>query len=176
VRGHLVQVVTDTRLCDGADIALLRLEHIGVVGWEDGGRGADDWAERIVHLFGRGLVDGRFEGGALCGGGGGGRDRWVLAQVVVVISSCTNDWALDVWSACNVERRLKTATYSLSVDGHVHARVVWWENIVGGSDDWARHDEVVYVKLYKSVVMFLDRGNEGEGQIAVYIAAQQPAS
>lgn len=96
VRSHLVQVVSNACLCDGAHIALFRLEHIWVVGRQDSGSSADYWAKRVVHLLGRGLVNSRLEGGALCGGGGGGRDGWVLAQVVVVIGGCTYDGALSV--------------------------------------------------------------------------------
>lgn len=31
------------------------------------------------------------------------------------------------------------AAYGLAIFGEVHAGMVWWEDVVGGSDDWARH-------------------------------------
>jgi hypothetical protein len=67
---YLVQVVSDCRFCDGADIALVCLEHVWVVGWKDGGGGADYRAERVVHLLGLRLVDIGLEDWALCGRGG----------------------------------------------------------------------------------------------------------
>jgi hypothetical protein len=61
VRDYFVQVVSHRRLCDRAHVLRAGLEHVWVVGRQDGCRGADDRAECIIHLLCFGLVDGVLE-------------------------------------------------------------------------------------------------------------------
>lgn len=91
---HLVQMVSYRRLCDWAYVALARLEHIWVIGWENGGRCADDGAEGVVHLLGLGLVEVALQYGTRgCSSGGGGHGR-MRGEVVVVVGGCAYYWAL----------------------------------------------------------------------------------
>jgi hypothetical protein len=91
---NLVQMVPDRRLCYRAHVARVRLEHVGVVGGEDCGSGADDRAERVVHLLSFGLLYVVLEDGALGRGGGGAGHGRVRGEVVVVVCCCSYDWAL----------------------------------------------------------------------------------
>lgn len=105
----LALVVANLGLGDGAlGVVALALGG-GVVGRQDGGRGADDGADLVVELLCLGLLDGGLEGGALLGVGGrggvGGEGHGgVLGQVVVVVRLCADDGAglawhveVDVW-------------------------------------------------------------------------------
>jgi hypothetical protein len=88
--------VSDCRLGDGAHVALVRLEHIWVVGWEDSSGSADNGAEGVVHLLSFRLVDALLEDGTLCRSSRGRCDGWVRAEVVVVIGSRAYNWALSL--------------------------------------------------------------------------------
>lgn len=79
---------------DWADIALACLEHIRVVRWEDSGCGSDDWAERVIHLLGFGLVDALLQRWALRCRVGCGLDRRMRAEVVVMIGGSAYNRAL----------------------------------------------------------------------------------
>jgi hypothetical protein len=57
--------------------------------------GADDGAQRVVHVLGLGLLDCVLERGARCCCGRVGGDRGVRVQVVVVVGGCAYDWALE---------------------------------------------------------------------------------
>jgi len=120
VRNDLVLVVSYRRLSDRAHIALSRLQHIRVVGWQHRGRGTHYGAQRVVELLGFGLLHGCLE----CGAGGGfgavqARDGRVLVEVVMVVGGGAYDGA------------------RLAVHVEVDLWVVWREHAVGGSDDWA---------------------------------------
>lgn len=91
----LVLVVADRSLGDRADLVRSSLEHIGMVGREYCGRGADHRAERVVELLSLGLLHSGLEGGT--GGGFGAAqagDLGVLIEVVVVVGGCANNRAL----------------------------------------------------------------------------------
>lgn len=93
VSSHLALVVPDLRLGHRANGVVGLAFGGGVVGREDGGDGADDGTDLIVHLLGLGFIDDGLQGRALLcvhrGGAGlgvcGKRDRGVLGQVGVVV-------------------------------------------------------------------------------------------
>jgi hypothetical protein len=94
VGDDLVLVVSNCRLGDRADILGASLQHVGVVGRQDRGRGAYHGAEPVVELLSRGLVDSLLQSGA---GGGfirGLGDVRVLVEVVVVVGGRAYDGAL----------------------------------------------------------------------------------
>lgn len=69
---HLALVVSNLRLGDRAD-SVVGLAFSGrVVGWQDGGDGANDGANLVIHLLGLGLIDDELQGRALLRVGGGG--------------------------------------------------------------------------------------------------------
>lgn len=69
---HLALVMPNLRLGDGAD-GVVGLAFSGrVVGRQDGGDGANDGADLVIHLLGLGLVDNRLQGRAFLSVGGGG--------------------------------------------------------------------------------------------------------
>jgi hypothetical protein len=94
VCSDLILVVSDCRLCDWADIARIRLEHIWVVWGKDCGRRAYDGAESIVHLLSFGLFYGLLERGARCSLVALGGDGRVRVEVVVMVRSCAYNGAL----------------------------------------------------------------------------------
>ena len=96
VRVNLAPVVLQPCVGDRADIRA----RVGgrVVGWEDGGDGAYDWTDGLVHGFVLGGVDGFFEGGAGFGAEVGvGGDSRVFVQGVMVVCGCFSDWADQAW-------------------------------------------------------------------------------
>ena len=95
VSDHLVLMMSYSRLGDGAYVARIRLQHIGVVGWQDGGGGANNRAERIVQLLCFGLFDGRLEHRAFgCHWRGYARDGRMLVEVMVMVRCRTYDRTL----------------------------------------------------------------------------------
>lgn len=138
VRNDPVLVVANRGLGDGADILGPSLQHVGVVGGQNGSRGAYNGAERIVELLRLGLVDGRLQRRA---GSRFGRRQsrhvWVLVEVVVVVSRRSyNRTLLLLACGCSWGRRGEAA-YCLAVNVEINLRVIGRENAVGGSDDWA---------------------------------------
>lgn len=64
--------MSNLRLGDRAD-GVIGLAFSGrVVGWQDGGDGANDGTDLVIHLLGLGLVDDGLQGRALLRVGGGG--------------------------------------------------------------------------------------------------------
>ena len=98
VCSDLVLVVSDCCLCDWADVAGVRLEHVWVVGRKDCSCCAYDRAESIVHLLGLGRLYVLLERRARCSLGALGGDGRVCGEVVVVVAGCAYDWAL--WVVC----------------------------------------------------------------------------
>lgn len=98
---HLLLVVTDRGLCDGADVALLRVRSAGVIWWQHSSSGAHHRADLVVHGLRLGLLDDVLEGGAGCRDGRCGvweRNRRVLEEVVVVVGGrAYNGAGLEVW-------------------------------------------------------------------------------
>ena len=96
VRVNLAPVVLQPCVGDRADIRA----RVGgwVVGWEDGGDGAYDGTDGLVHRLVLGGVDGFFESGAGFGTEVGvGGDTRVLVQGVMVVGGCFGDWADQAW-------------------------------------------------------------------------------
>jgi hypothetical protein len=85
VRHNLIQMVSNCRLCYWAHIARVGLQHVGVVGWEDCGSGANDGAEGVVHLLCFRLLDVVLEDGARSRRGGSAGHGRVRCEVVVVV-------------------------------------------------------------------------------------------
>jgi hypothetical protein len=99
--------MSNCRLCYWTHVARVGLEHIGVVGWEDGCSSPYYGAERVVHLLGFGLVDGGLEDWALCRGGGSAGDRWVRGEVVVMVCCCSYDRTLRWLISTNMSREVE---------------------------------------------------------------------
>jgi hypothetical protein len=91
---HFVQMMPNRRLCHWAHVARVCLEHIGVVGWENGCSGADDGAESVVHLLSFGVLHSVLEDGALGRGGGGAGDGRMRGEIMVMVCCCSYNWAL----------------------------------------------------------------------------------
>lgn len=86
--------MSNSGLGDWTYIAFACLEHIRMVRWEDGGCGSDNWAERVIHLLGLGLVDALLQRRALRRRVGCGLDRRMRAEIVVVVGRCAYNGAL----------------------------------------------------------------------------------
>ena len=52
---HLPLMMTNFGLCDWADFVFSRIIDARVIGREDGGGGADDWTDFVVHGFALGF-------------------------------------------------------------------------------------------------------------------------
>jgi hypothetical protein len=148
VRNHLVLVMSHCRLSDRAHIALARIQHIGVVRRQHGGRGAHDRAQRVVELLGFGLLHGRLERRA---GGGFGAvqagDGRVLVEVVVVVGGGAYDGALR-WgtSACGSDAK--------GGDGEiVGGRRTVWPSTLRSTSGWFGGSTLLVVPMTGQVAM-----------------------
>lgn len=137
VCGDLVLVVSNSRLSNWADIFRASLQHVGVVGRQNGGRSTNNGAESIVELLSLGLLDSFLQ----CGAGGGFArgllDVGVLVEVVVVVGSRAYDGALCTSVRTRLLAQDRVLTYSLAVDIEVDLWVIRRENAVGSSNNWA---------------------------------------
>lgn len=93
---HLLLVMSNSSLCDRANIALLRVGGARVVWGQHGGRGSYHGADVVVHGLRLGLLHNILERRAGCGYGRCGIGEWdrgMLEEVVVVVGSGSHDWA-----------------------------------------------------------------------------------
>jgi len=94
---NLALMMLDFCLGDGAQVTVLCICCAWVVGWEDGGDGADDGAQGIVHRLAFGLVENLLQRRAfqsiIRAFGRRGGDVGVLVKVVVVVGRRAYDGA-----------------------------------------------------------------------------------
>jgi hypothetical protein len=136
---YLLLVVSHRRLCHGAHVALLRLGGVGVVGGQDGGRGAHDGADGVVHGLALGLLYGRLQRGALGREGRPGLghgDGGMLVEVVVVVGGGADDGA-RLGEGVSIPREEAGDVSYLAILGEVDLGVVGRQHVVGRADDWA---------------------------------------